>query len=113
MSQSFNSFEEFWPFYVCEHRNPKTRLFHFLGTAAIIPLFGLTLFYRPRIGFLIPVCAYGLAWVSHFFIEKNRPATFSYPLWSIIGDFKMFWLMCIGKMEKEVLRCEALRTAHR
>jgi hypothetical protein len=56
------------------------------------------------------ICAYGFAWIGHFMIEKNRPATFQYPLFSLIGDFKIYGLMCTGKMENEVKRLR-LRTA--
>jgi hypothetical protein len=65
-------------------------------------------FFNPYLALLIPLSAYGFAWFSHFFIEKNRPATFIYPLWSLLGDFKMFWLMCRGKMNEELIRCQKL-----
>lgn len=109
MSNRFQSFAEFWPFYVCEHSRAETRLIHFIGTLTIIPLFILAIAFNPWFFFLIPISAYGFAWFSHFFIEKNRPATFTYPLWSLLGDFKMFWLMCQRKMKLEVKRCEEIR----
>ena len=109
MSDQFKSFSEFWPFYVCEHIKPKTRLYHFIGTASVFPLLLIALAYEPVIALLIPVSAYGFAWFSHFYIEKNRPATFIHPLWSLIGDCKMFWLMCRQKMDDEVIQCQSLR----
>ena len=108
MSTRFSSFSEFWPYYVCEHSKPETRLFHFIGTSTIIPLLIFTVFFNFYAALLIPISAYGFAWYSHFFIEKNRPATFTYPIWSLLGDFKMFWLMCCRKMDEEVKRCEKI-----
>ncbi|HSR63497.1 MAG TPA: DUF962 domain-containing protein [Gammaproteobacteria bacterium] len=100
----FESFESFWPFYLAEHRKPLTRWLHFTGTASLLPLFILALIDSFWWLLLYPVCAYGLAWSGHFFIERNRPATFSYPLWSLFGDFKMFWYMLIGSMNEELQR---------
>ncbi len=105
----FHSFEEFWPFYVCEHSKPLTRALHFVGTAALIPLVAVAVANSLYLLLLVPVVGYGLAWVGHFLVEKNRPATFKHPLWSMLGDFKMFGLMCIGRMEREVARCRQLR----
>jgi hypothetical protein len=109
MSEKYKTFSEFWPFYVCEHSKPETRFLHFIGTLTILPLLAGAIFFNVYILFLIPLSAYGMAWASHFFVEKNKPATFAYPLWSLFGDFFMFWLMCRGKMELEVLRCKAAR----
>jgi hypothetical protein len=108
MSIRFTSFSEFWPFYVCEHSKARTRTLHFIGTSTIFPLLIATIFYDYYLVFLIPVCAYFFAWYSHFFVEKNKPATFIYPLWSLLGDFKMFWLMCKWKMQEELKRCEKM-----
>jgi hypothetical protein len=109
MSARFESFTEFWPFYVCEHSKAETRVFHFIGTLTIIPLLLSAIFLNLYLLLLIPVSAYGFAWFSHFFIEKNRPATFTYPFWSLLGDFRMFWFIFQGKMEHEVNRCMELR----
>ncbi len=108
MAKKYESFAEFWPFYVCEHSLPATRNLHFVGTLTILPLLVATLFLNIYFALLIPLSAYGFAWYSHFFIEKNRPATFTYPLWSLLGDFLMFWFMCRGKMKIEVSRCTSL-----
>jgi len=109
MSTRFESFTEFWPFYVCEHSKPETRIFHFIGTLTIFPLLVSATFLNLYLLLLIPVCAYGFAWFSHFFIEKNKPATFTYPLWSLLGDFRMFWFMCRGNMKDEVIRYSSYR----
>ena len=100
MSTGFNSFKEFWPFYVCEHSNPRTRIIHFIGTATIIPLIIVAVIFNAYLVFLVAVSGYGFAWFGHFFIEKNRPATFKYPLWSLVGDFKRFGFMLVGIMSK-------------
>ena len=104
----FKSFEEFWPYYVLEHSQKATRHFHFVGTAAALTTaaYGV-LSGRYKALLLAPLCGYGPAWVSHFFIENNRPATFDYPLWSARGDFLMFAKMLQGTMDEEVARCAA------
>lgn len=105
MPGSYQSFSEFWPFYVCEHSKLRTRKFHFLGTLSIVPVLILGFAISYCFFLLVPVSAYGFAWYSHFFIEKNKPATFIHPMWSLLGDFRMFALMCTGKMDAEVERC--------
>jgi hypothetical protein len=99
------SFEEFWPFYVSQHRRHGTRLLHFAGTTLGF-LFLARAVASARAIFLLwgLVAAYGLAWAGHFFIEKNRPATFQYPLWSFVGDMKMYGLMWRGRMTAEAER---------
>ena len=104
----FNSFEEFWPYYVLEHSKKTTRRFHFAGTSAALGVIAYGLLSRRYKALLLaPLCGYGAAWVSHFFIEKNRPATFDYPAWSLRGDFVMFAKMVRGTMDDEVARCAA------
>src|SRR5712691_4140863 len=96
--QRFNSFEEFWPYYVAEHSKPVTRTLHALGTTAGLALLA-TCIARGRWK-LLPLAfipGYGAAWIAHFFIEKNRPASFDYPLWSFVADHKMLGLMLAGK----------------
>ncbi len=110
MSTRYTSFAEFWPFYVGEHSKATTRRWHFIGTLSLIPLLVLSLTYNFYLLLLLPLSGYGFAWYSHYFVEKNRPATFTYPLWSLLADFKMFGLMCSGKMDAEVLRCEKILT---
>jgi len=103
--RQYNSFGEFWPHYVAEHSKPRTRLLHLIGTSIAL---GCVVFFV-AIGrwWLFPLAlipGYGVAWIGHFFVEKNKPATFQYPLWSFIGDYKMIWLMLTGRMEAEVER---------
>jgi len=99
------NYSEFWDFYVQEHSKPLTRLLHFVGTA--LGLILLVWFIWSGRWYFFPlflVVGYTFAWFAHFVVEKNRPATFKYPFWSFISDFKMIWLMSTGRMEREVKR---------
>ncbi len=99
------AFEEFWPFYVSQHRKHGTRVMHFLGTTVgLLFLAGAIATGRPLFLLWGLVAAYGLAWAGHFFIEKNRPATFQYPFFSFLGDMKMYGFMWRGKMTAEARR---------
>ena len=108
--QEFHSFTEFWPHYVAEHGKPVTRLLHAVGTTAgVLCLLGFIAIGKWWLFPLALVPGYGAAWFGHFFIEKNRPATFEHPLWSFIGDYKMIGLMIAGKMSAEVSRLRQSR----
>lgn len=108
----FETFEEFWPFYVKEHAQKSTRIMHFVGTTAAVGMFATGVLLRKKWMMLVaPVFGYGPAWVSHFFIEKNRPATFKYPRWSLMADFVMWNKMVRGEMDAEVERVLAAEAA--
>ena len=95
----YKSFSEFWPFYVAEHSRPGTRWLHLLGTTAALAT--VAYFIASGRWWLFPLAlipGYGCAWIGHFVIEKNKPATFQYPLWSFMGDYKMIALMLTGRM---------------
>ncbi len=99
------SFKEFWPFYVSQHRRHGTRVLHFAGTTiGLLFLARAVASGRPVFVLWGLVAAYGLAWMGHFFIERNRPATFQYPIWSFLGDMKMYGLMWRGRMTAEAAR---------
>jgi hypothetical protein len=99
------SFEQFWDFYVGEHKNKATRILHFIGTTAAVGCVAGGLLTKKRWLLLVaPVAGYGPAWISHFFIEKNKPASFKYPLWSLQADFVMWWKTLSGQMQAEVDR---------
>lgn len=105
MTKRIESFEEFWPFYIGEHRVPVGRGLHYAGTSAATLLLAY-LVYSGRL-WLVPVMfvvGYGPAWIAHFFIENNKPASFKYPLWSLRADYKMLGLALRGKMAAEVTR---------
>ena len=99
------SFREFWPYYVGEHRSPACRGLHYVGTSLMLTVVTLALTSGdPRWFILAPVVGYGPAWIGHFGIERNRPATFKYPLWSLLADLKMYGLALRGRMAAEVTR---------
>ena len=113
-STRFQSFDEFWPYYVGEHRDPRCRALHYVGTGlAIGTVAAAALTLNPLWLVATPVVGYAPAWVAHFFIEGNRPATFTYPLWSLRGDFKMLGLALRGKMADEIARLDAQSDARR
>ena len=89
MDKQYKSFKQFYPYYLSEHMNPICRGLHFIGTLCVIGII-IVSFYNIKALFIAPLCGYGFAWVGHLFFEKNRPATFTYPLYSFIGDWVMF-----------------------
>ncbi len=106
------TYAEFWDFYVQEHSKPLTRALHFAGTTLGIAL--LVFFIATGRWYFFPlffVVGYAFAWFAHFVVEKNRPATFKYPLWSFISDFKMICYMLTGRMASEVERTRGLKIA--
>ena len=108
--RKFNSFSEFWPHYVTEHSQPLTRLLHLIGTS--VGIASAVYFIASGRWWLFPlglIPGYGAAWIGHFFVEKNRPATFQYPLWSFMGDYKMIGMMLSGRMDAEVARVATSR----
>ena len=97
--ERFQSFKEFYPFYLSEHQNKTSRTLHFIGTFIVFGLLGFFIVAQKEARFWIalPLVGYGFAWVGHFFFEKNKPATFKYPLYSLMGDFVMFWQILTRK----------------
>ncbi|APE04779.1 MAG: DUF962 domain-containing protein [Alteromonas sp.] len=97
--QRFKSFDEFYPFYLAEHRDATCRTLHFIGSWLVLAIIAIAVFTNAFIYlWLIPLVGYGFAWVGHFFFEKNKPATFQYPLYSFIGDWVMFKDILVGKI---------------
>lgn len=99
MKERIKSFEMFYPFYLKEHSNKTCRLLHIVGTTIVIALVLTSIYHRnPQILILVPISGYGFAWTGHLFFEKNKPATFKYPLWSLKSDFKMYFEILSGKI---------------
>ncbi|WP_312934527.1 DUF962 domain-containing protein [Pseudomonas sp.] len=95
----FHSFAEFYPYYLGEHSDPTCRRLHFVGTALVIALLAFSIGSANWLLLLtVPLAGYGFAWAGHFFFEKNRPATFTYPFYSLVGDFAMFRDVLRGKV---------------
>ena len=95
----FNSFAEFYPYYLSEHANSTCRRLHFIGTTLVIFILAMTLAKGAWLLLLaLPLAGYSFAWVGHFFFEKNRPATFQHPLYSLLGDFVMYRDMILGRV---------------
>src|SRR3954454_8365627 len=110
MTREPKDYGEFWDFYIREHSKPLTRLLHFIGTS--LGLLLLVWFVWSGRWYFFPlflVVGYAFAWFAHFVIEKNRPATFKYPFWSFISDFKMMWYMITGRMSNELERVSGNR----
>jgi hypothetical protein len=100
-SNRFNSFVEFYPFYLSQHKNLTCRRLHFVGSALILALFAFVIISQQWILlWLLPVLGYGFAWVGHFFFEHNKPATFTYPFYSLLGDWVMFKDILLGNIER-------------
>lgn len=99
MTKKFDSFSEFYPFYLSEHQNAVCRRLHFVGSLIVLLLL-VYVFYSHVWWALVfaPITAYGMAWTGHFFFEKNQPATFRHPLYSFIGDWVMFKDILTGKV---------------
>jgi hypothetical protein len=107
MSEPIRSFGEFWPYYLGEHSRPGTRMLHLVGTSLAIGLAVVAVATGWWLLLLLAlVCGYAFAWVGHFFVEHNRPATFRYPLWSFAADFKMWWAALTGRLAGEVQRAQ-------
>lgn len=100
MAKEFQSFAEFYPHYLAEHSDPACRRLHFVGNCLVVALLVLFVVKRSWLALaLVPVCGYGCAWIGHFFFERNRPATFRYPLYSMMGDWVMMKDILIGKVK--------------
>jgi hypothetical protein len=105
MSARIETFEEFWPHYVHAHRHPLNRALHYVGTtAAACSVITAAATLNPLWLLVTPIAGYGPAWFGHFVFEKNKPATWEHPVWSLRGDFKMYALALRGKMADEVER---------
>lgn len=102
-NRAVTTYAEFWPYYLQEHAKPATRNLHFFGTSMAV-LSALAAAVTGIVWF-VPVAfvaGYGPAWAAHFFVEHNRPATFTHPLWSLVSDFRMAWFWATGRLGDEL-----------
>ena len=102
------TYGDFYRFYLTEHSNKTCRTLHFIGTMLVFVMVFLAVYLGNNIlWFFVPLMGYGFAWVGHFYFEKNKPATFKYPLWSLLSDFRMFFDLLFGRIsfdsEKDAL----------
>jgi hypothetical protein len=96
------TFADFWPYYVRAHSRARTRVLHAIGSVMAVVTLGLA--FALSLWFLIavPIVGYSFAWYAHFFVERNKPATFGHPFYSLAADYRMTFLMMAGRMDEEV-----------
>jgi hypothetical protein len=98
-AERYTSFRAFYPFYISQHENPTCRRLHVIGSTLLLAVLAGVLLNQAWWGLaLLPLIGYGFAWVGHFFFEHNRPATFTYPLYSLMGDWVMWWQVITGRL---------------
>jgi hypothetical protein len=98
MARPITRYHDFWPHYLREHAKAKTRALHYAGTALTFVALAAGMWLNTWWLLAIPLAGYGFAWGAHFGVEKNRPATFTYPLWSLASDYRMFFLWSAGRL---------------
>jgi hypothetical protein len=99
MENRITSFNEFYLFYLKEHSNKTCRILHFMGTTLVFAFAAIAIYSgKSFFWWFVPISGYGFAWIGHYFFEKNKPATFKYPLWSLRSDFKMYFDILSGKI---------------
>jgi hypothetical protein len=103
MEKTYQTLAEFYPYYLTEHRNATSRRLHFVGTALFLCIFFYAVLTAQwQLLITVPLVGYGFAWVGHFFFEHNKPATFKYPMWSLMSDFIMFWHILTGQIDEKL-----------
>ena len=95
----YRTLSEFYPFYLSQHSNRTSRRLHFIGTTSAIALIVTSvitqMWWLIAVGF---VQGYAFAWIGHFFFERNKPATFDYPWFSFLSDWRLWWEMLTGRI---------------
>lgn len=103
MAGTIKTYREFWPYYLEEHSRPVTRGLHYAGTTLVFVALAAAIWTRNWwLLLLMPLAGYGFAWIAHFTVEKNRPATFTYPFWSLMSDFRMYFVWLVGGLGGEL-----------
>jgi len=99
IKNKYKTFSDFYPFYLSQHSNMICRRLHFIGSSLVLITLFYTVFTTSWLLLLaLPIIGYGFAWTGHFFFEHNRPATFTYPVYSLIGDWVMFKDILVRKI---------------
>lgn len=99
LEKQYKTFGDFYPFYLSQHLNSTCRILHFVGSTIVLAVVAIAFITGNAWWFVAaPIAGYGFAWVGHFFFEKNRPATFTYPLYSFIGDWVMYGQLLTGRI---------------
>lgn len=103
MERKYHSLKEFYPYYLTEHADAVCRSLHYIGTTLLLVVVGFSVYFgNAKILFLMPVVGYSFAWVGHFVFEKNKPATFQYPFYSLASDFIMYYHFLTGQLDKKM-----------
>lgn len=109
-NRPIGTYADFWPYYLQEHAKPETRTLHYIGTTlAVAAVAAAIVTGNAWIALVALFAGYGPAWIAHFFVEKNRPATFTYPLWSLISDFRMAFIWLTGRLGEELAKAGVQR----
>lgn len=96
----YANFRAFYPFYLSEHANRNCRRMHFVGSTLVLVVVIIAIVTgNLNWLWLAPVAGYGFAWIGHFIFEKNRPATFQHPLYSLAGDWVMYADILRGRVK--------------
>lgn len=98
MAHAITRYADFWPYYLREHGKRETRALHYVGNALTLVALAAGIAWNAWWLLGIPLAGYGFAWGAHFAVEKNRPATFTYPWWSLASDYRMFFLWLTGRL---------------
>jgi hypothetical protein len=102
VDKKYHSFAEFYPFYLSQHQNKVCRQLHYLGSSIALLILLLSLITQQFYGILVAIIAgYLFAWIGHFFFEKNKPATFQYPFYSLLADWVMLWQAICNRLRIE------------